>query len=171
MALTGNIKAIINLTLTKAFDVDDGHSAQDALQINRNLTITDGAGLAAANLLFHDKRTIAAAANDDIDLAGSLADAFGDTITSARVKLIYVRNRSSTVSLNVGGSPANPFISWLIATGDGVVIRPTGWLMLNAFDATGYTLTGGASDVLRITHNNEASASADYDIVIAAASS
>lgn len=168
MALTGTVKSTMNLTLTSAQDVNDGHNANDPLSITQSISVTDGVAANQANVLFHDKRTVATGANDDIDLAGVLTDAFGATITSARIKMLYIRNRDATNTFNIGGVATNPWITWLIATGDGIVLRPGGWVQLVAFDATGYVVTAGTADILRVTHNAEDANAADFDIVIAA---
>ena len=50
----------------------------------------DGVGANQADKIIHKQRTIAASANDDLDLAGLLTDAFGVTVTMVKVKGILI---------------------------------------------------------------------------------
>lgn len=163
MGLSGSITLGTSLAYTPS-TIPDLSSPTDRLALAVELAFTDGTGAGQANRLWHDKRTVNASTNDDIDLAGVLADVYGTTITLARVKALIIQHVSGTNALTIGGAPTNPWISWLLATGDGVILRPSGLLVLATNEATGYTVTGGSADVLRVA--NGAGNPVDYKITI-----
>lgn len=162
-------------TLTAELVAKIGWLYQDELDLGNvldvnSLEVTDelasGTAVDQADLIFHDRRTLTASANDDIDLAGSLVDAFGDTLTFAKIKGILIRNRSTTVGdiLNIGGGSAN-FINWIAAAGDIVKLGPGGVFLLWNPSTAGYAVTATTADILRITEAGGAN-SVDYDIVL-----
>jgi hypothetical protein len=128
--------------------------------------LTDGAGANQANRLFHDQRTLAASANEDLDLAGVLTDPFGATITFARIRgLVVAAAATNTNNVIVGGAAATQFSSWVGAATHTVIVRPGGFLALFAPDATAYAVGAGATDFLRIA-NSAAGTSVTYDIIL-----
>lgn len=132
------------------------------------LQFTNGTGADQADLLFTDTRTVGASTNDDIDLAGVLASAFGATITAAEMVGLLIVNKSTTQTLTVGAG-SNPWITWLIATGDGIKIPPRGVFALFSPDAAGLgAVTASTGDILRVA--NGSGSSADYDIAVLARS-
>ncbi len=56
------------------------------------LQLTDGTTAGKADIAFLDERTVATGANDDIDLAGALSDAFGATIAAAELVALFLVN-------------------------------------------------------------------------------
>lgn len=122
----------------------------------------NGAGDLQANVCFHERRTLTNAAYS-YDLAGGITDFRGATKTMVRVKLIQIIVLSTTagVLLAVGGG-ANPLITWLVATGDGIKLGPKGAFLLYRPDATGYVVTPGTGDTFTVTAAN----TVEYDIVI-----
>ncbi len=105
------------------------------------------------------ERTVASAANDDIDLAGVLTDALGVTITAVElVGLLILNKRASgvanTTNLTIGGS-TNGVPGFTTA---GHVVKPGGAFLLMNPDATGIaTVTDFTGDILRITNGSGAS--------------
>lgn len=167
MALTGSLTVAANLRYTPA-TLPELSSPSDQLARTLAITIADGSGAGQANQLWHDQRIVTASTNDDLDLAGSLTDVFGQTIALARVKALILQHKAGSNVLTVGGSPANPWISWLAASGDGVILRPNGGIIAAiAPDATGYVVTAGTGDILRVA--NGAGSSVTYDIYLVGA--
>lgn len=125
------------------------------------------AGTAAvnqANILFADTRTLAASANEDLDLAGVLTNAFGATITAAEIVAIYVKAAASnTNNVNVSPAAANGFNGPFLAAGDGVAVKPGEWQLF--VSQTGWAVTAGTGDLLNVA-NSSSGTSVDYDIVI-----
>lgn len=133
-------------------------------------TLTNGTAANQADLLYAASGTIGTSATLSLDLAGTLDDFFGDTITMARVKVIYITitTDTSASSVNVGGN-ANAFDTFLGDASDEIIIRNGGNLTLTAPDATAYAVTASTGDILDIT-NNDGSNTATYQIAIVGAS-
>lgn len=145
-------------------------TARFAPSVNTSISWTDGTGADMANTLWCDQaRSLPATTNDDLDLAGGLTDALGATVTNARIKLIYIKNNATTAGyfLEVGGAASNPISTIFAATNDILKIPPGGELWLKASDATGWAVTAGSADVLRIRNGNAATLT--YDIMIVGA--
>lgn len=159
----------VSSTLLKAADFGDGHNAQDPVNFTTKTRYTTGTGANKANQHWHDDRSLSSGANDDLDLAGGLTDIFGTTVTFTIVKAIYIKNKSTTDALRVGGGGANEWVGAttpFLATGDKLVIPPSGELLLQCPTAAGWPVTAGSADVLRLTHPGTTSAALTYDIFI-----
>lgn len=140
-------------------------TVKDTLDLNNAVELLTGTGANQSDLMFHDQRTIAANGDDDLDLAGSLSDGFGSTLTFVRVKGLYISAASgNSNNLGVGGG-SNPFIAHLLATGDGVTIMPGGFFMIVSPNATAYGVSAGSADILRVS-NQSGGTTVTYNIVI-----
>jgi hypothetical protein len=116
-----------------------------------------------ADRLWSDRRTLAAGASEDLDLAGALADPFGAALNFSRIRgLLIAADPSNTNSVVVGGASSNGFASW-VGDDDAVIVRPGGVLVLVAPDATDHAVTPGTPDLLRIA-NSRAGAEVTYDV-------
>lgn len=143
--------------------------------VEQTLSITNGTGASQADQLFVDERTVSSASNDDLDLAGVLASAFGSTLTMAKLVGLIIINApkstttANTTNLTIGGA-TNPFVGFLGGTTPTIgPIRPGGFVFLGCNDAGGIgTVTAGTADILRVA--NSAGASATYQIGIIARS-
>lgn len=165
--LTSKIIARVAATQRAALDLATGSFplAESAV-----LDLADGTGANQADRLFSDRRTIAASGTDSLDLAGVLVDAFGATITLARVKALFIAAAAeNTNNVLVGGAGSNTWATWADAADNEIVVRPGGLLLLAAPDAIAYAVTAGTGDVLQIA-NSGAGTSVTYDIVIIGAS-
>lgn len=133
-----------------------------------SLLLHNGTGAGQADLMFTDTRSLAASATEDLDLAGSLTDAVGTTLTFARIKAIYIEaSASNTNNVVVGGAATNQFIGWVSDATDKIVLRPGGRIMLTtgAADSVGYLVTAGTGDLLRVG-NSAAGTAVSYSIVL-----
>jgi hypothetical protein len=167
VALTTKIVTQVIASLTDPLDLS---TPVDALDYTSRLSWSSGTGVNAADMLWHDRRTLSASATENLDLAGGLTNAFGDAQTFARVRLLYVAASSAnTNNVLVGGDATSTFLTWVVAENDAVVVRPGGFMMLAAPDATAYAVTATTGDLLTIT-NSAGSTSVTYDIVIIGAS-
>ncbi|MGW6455027.1 hypothetical protein ACWF94_03730 [Streptomyces sp. NPDC055078] len=145
--------------------------SEDRLAFRRAVHLTDGTGAGKADKVFHDRRTLAASATEDLDLAGVLLDAFGAAITFVRIKGLFVSAAAAnTNSVVVGNASATAWASLLGATGT-VTLRPgaTVGVMAGAADAVGYAVTAGTGDLLKVA-NSAAGTAVTYDIVIVGSS-
>jgi hypothetical protein len=99
-----------------------------------------------------------------IDLRGSLTSVLdGSVVNFPIVTGIFLANLSVTTgeSLTIGGG-SNPFISWLIATGDGLKCGPSGMFVLTS-PIDGYATTAATADILTVT---AAAGSPQWDVMI-----
>jgi hypothetical protein len=134
-----------------------------------SLVLASGTGVGEADRVYADSRTVASAANDDIDLRGVLLDAFGAVLNIAEVVVIGIVNANAdgvanTTALTVGGG-SNPFAGIFGTAGDQVVIPPGGMFLIACDGANGLgAAAAGTADILRVA--NGAGAPATYQIVI-----
>ncbi|WP_433225605.1 hypothetical protein [Actinomadura formosensis] len=165
--LTTRVMFELSAELTAELDLASGSVP---LRYPRQYIWGSGTGANSADKVFHDKRTLAASATEDLDLAGSLLDGFGQAITFARVRgLIVYAAPGNTNAVQVGGAAATQFTGWVADATDKVNVRPGGLLALLAPDATAYPVGAGASDLLRFG-NGGGGTPVTYDVVIIGAS-
>ena len=169
MALTSEI--LVRLKATQSGANDFGNDSFSP-KMQALLQTTDGTTANKADILFVDQRSVASATNDDLDLAGVLADAYGATITAAEVVALFVINApisgsANTTDLTIGAG-SNPFVGFLGGTAPTIgPIKPGGFVMIGAGDAAGIgAVTAATADILRIA--NSSGAAAVYQIGILA---
>jgi hypothetical protein len=174
MPLTSQLQAYVSATQTAAAGAPDLGALSQAthtLTVSKVLDLASGTGAGAADVLYSDTNTLAASANTDIDLAGALANAIGGTSVFVRVKGLYVAaSAANTNNVVVGNATTNAWATLLGATHT-LTLRPGAWVLLGtgSADATGYAVTAGTGDLLRIA-NSGAGTSVSYDIAIIGAS-
>ncbi len=124
--LTGNTNALINLKYTDGLDLS---SVLDQLDINIGITWSYGTGANQANLLFHDSRSTDDTGETlDLFASGSLVDAFGNALTMAAIKLLYIKNTHATLELEVFGGVSLDLLI-IDSTADAIII-PAGGVFL-----------------------------------------
>lgn len=130
-----------------------------------------GTGSGQADLVWADTNTLAASANTDLDLAaGALTGALGGTITFARVKaILLIADAGNTNNVVLGGAASNQFVGPFGAATQTIAVPPGGVAMLTAPGATGWAVTAGTGDLLRIA-NSGAGSTVTYKVVIVGAS-
>lgn len=166
MTLTTKLAVALSAEHSSALDLA---TASVPLSISDIVKLTSGAGANQADRVFHDRRTLAASATENLDLAGVLVDALGAAFTLARLKLIYVKAlAANTNNVNVIREATNG-VPLFLAAGDGIPVRPGGAFLWVAPDATGVPVTGGTGDLLTFT-NSAAGSTVTYDVVFIGAS-
>ena len=132
---------------------------------------SNGTGAQSANQYWHDRRSIADAANDDLDFSGGVTNRFGETVTLTKIKAIAIANRDTITDLVVGGAAA-PITSIFNGNDHRIQIpaaqsadNPSLWAMV-CTGADGWAVTAGTADTLRITHGGVGSQAASYDIYV-----
>lgn len=167
MSLTTTFTFNLRSLLVAALDLS---SPICDLNIPRLIQLADGAGVNAANLLYQDSVTLAAGDETLIDLT-ALTDAFGNAINFARVKLIYLRNKSATAgdNLQLGGTVSNGLSTLFVGMNAGQLIGPDGTAVLVNPSAAGWAVTAATADILRI--GNPGANAIAYDIVLIGAAS
>lgn len=136
-----------------------------APSISKISQMTGGTLANQADVVWTDTRTVASAANDDLDLAGVLLTPFGATVTLAKVVAIMIKaSPANTTTLTLGGG-TNSWAGMWLAVGDGANILPDGLFLNMAPGLAGLgSVVAGTGDILRIA--NGSGAAATYDIAI-----
>lgn len=157
--VTGNISASIAAVWTKDLDVGQVKATP---AISKTITFANGTGANKVEQVALKSGQIAASGSADIDLAGTLTDPGGDTITFTKVKGFLIKNTSASGD---GIEVTGTFDSWLKASGDGMKIMPGGFLFVANPTANGYAVTAGTGDTLTLT-NLDSSNPQDYEIEV-----
>jgi hypothetical protein len=169
MALTTcNLKVTLGATLTSPLDLS---TPDDALNQNKSVVLSNGTGAESGDQTWHDRRTLTTGASETLDLYGTLTNAFGATVQFNMIRILWIINNSTASTLQIGGAAANAFSPMFANSSDILVLRPSGatypaMVALTAPDATGYDVTSGTADQLKIAHGGENSASLTYDIIL-----
>lgn len=158
------IKASIGAHIAKSTDFQDvaqpfSHSVSKAL--------ASGTGSAQVDVLWADERTLAADAIDTLDLAGVLADVFGDTVTMADVKAILIENTSSTAStISVYAAAADGWagaaLPFAAASQKQNILKGCFWMIGNPL--AGWAVGAAATDQISI--EEESTLEATYKITV-----
>ena len=161
MAIDGTVSATLQINDRRTVGLNTG--ANLPCRVTKSIAYADGAGANSANILYQANRALTAGA-DSVDLSGVLTDSYGSTVTSVRIKGLYVENTGVT-DLTFGAG-SNPFINLLNSTGT-VTLKPGAFALFSTPDATGYAVTASTGDLLNFTGTGTST----YSIVVLGASS
>jgi len=162
-ALTGSTNISVQFTQDAALDLG---SSRFPLALQYSQSWTTGVGANQVNRLFSDSRTITASSTEDLDLAGGLTDAFGQTLTFARVKAIVIKAAAAnTNNVTVKPDGTAGFLGPFNAAADKIAIPPGGVVFMTAPSAAGWVVTATTADLLEIG-NSGAGTSVVYEITI-----
>ena len=158
LSVTGNVSLNANLKS----DEDLGQ-AQFPSSMGVSLALSDGVAANQSNLLFSDQRTTA---TEELDLVGSLLDAYGQAVDFARIKGLMIKAASAnTVDIHVGGAAGSPWVGPLVDVTDEVAIPPGGAVLFWSPDADGWPVTATTADLLKIAAS-DGTTPITYDIMI-----
>ena len=162
MTITLTALASITGTQTKTFE---GQSPSMSIDFSESHALTDGVTTSKADLIWVDKDRVLNATTEEIDLSGTLTDAFGDAVVFAKVNGIYIHNKQVTAgeTLKVGGAAANAFLLFDNAT-DIYTIGPDGVFFLSEPSLAGKAVSAATGDLLKLDAG--ATANLTFDIVI-----
>ena len=162
MTLATTIAIKVIATQVSSADLAD---ATFPLNYSDSTSMATGTGASQSDLLFTDQRTIAASSTEDLDLSGSLSDAFGNTLAFVKVKAITVKAASAnTNNVTVSPASANGFLGPFADASDLLAIPPGGFITLTA-PVSGWTVTASTGDLLTIA-NSGAGTEVVYDVII-----
>jgi hypothetical protein len=170
-AVTSLIEVSLQATHSEAYDLGTSTLKSTLAKVLKQLTWSSGTGANAADRMFSDTRTLGPSAGEDLDLAGSLVDAFGATMTFARIKLLWIyadsaNNAANPVQLT---RPAANGVPLFLAAGDGISLNPGAGFLWFDPTATGVAVTATTADLLHVT-NGAGTNSVNYDVLIIGAS-
>lgn len=166
MALTSELYLKLTGTLTGTADLV---TPSAALLLANFTTLTSGTGDHAADMMWSDTRTLAASGAEDLDLAGSITGHLGNTLTFARIKLLYIGAASGNTNDVQVTRPASNGVPMFLAAGDGLAVKPDGKFIWCAPNAAGVAVTAATGDLITIT-NSAGTTGVTYDVVIIGAS-
>jgi hypothetical protein len=162
MSLSASLKLSIDAIVSGTTDL-----ATKKGDLHKLLTqaYSDGAGANQANLLFADTRTLAASANEDLDVAGSLTGILAEANVFARIKAIIVKAAAAnTNNVNVT-RPASNGVPLFLAAGDGIALAPGEVFVWFSGTAAGKAVTASTGDLINLA-NSGGTTGVDYDIYI-----
>lgn len=166
--LSCTVSAGINFTFTNG--LTGSISPTVSAGFTHSQTLTNGTGAAnTADLIYAVQTTIAGGANTSLDLAGSLANFFGTTITMARLKFWLIKHTNDTTASSITvGNHAAP-VAFFNTANNTVSIRNNGFWAGGCADATGIAITGGSTDGIFFL-NADGSNTATVQVILVGAS-
>jgi hypothetical protein len=161
------LKAALLLQLDAVYrNVLDLGVPTDTFQKRTLIELSNGTGSAAADLFFHDQRTLTASGTEDLDLAGGLTNPLtGAAMTFAEVRFLLVTAASTNTNNVVVSRPASNGVPIFSAAGDAQPISPGGILLLGGPADGKITVTAGTGDLITVT-NSTSGSSVTYDVMI-----
>lgn len=151
--------ASVSATNTKAFGTA---TATRQVSESASLSLTEGTAANQADKLYDQELTIAASATTTLDLSGVLTDAYGDALTFAKVKAIYVKADSGNTNDVVVHTPTDG-VPLFLATADreveqvadpGITLKPGAFMLLGAPGLAGLAaVTNSTADKLKLTNS------------------
>ena len=169
MALNNlKVKATIQGQYTGANDI--AAPIQDVVK-QIALAFTSGVAANQADVLFMDERTLAASATENLDLNGTLLDAFGATFSPAKIKAVLIwAAAANTNDVVVGGAATNGWLGPFGAAAHTVAVKPGGFILMAAPQLAGLgAVTASTGDLLKIA-NSAAGTGVTYGVIIIGAS-
>jgi hypothetical protein len=163
---TTSVSVSVSSSHVKSLDLGD---ATFPISLTQAITLANGTGSGQADLIFTDTRTLTASATENLDLAGSLTDAYGVTMAFARIKAVIIAAATGNTNDVQVTRPASNGVPVFIAAGDGLSVRPGGLFAWACSDATGVVVTAATGDLLTIT-NSAGTTGVTYSVIIIGAS-
>lgn len=161
MPISARVNASIAVTQTSTPDTGQ---AKAELAVSHARNLTDGTANAQADRQFQDERTLATAANEDLDFAGgTLVDPFGAIFTAAEITAMQITaDPTNTTNITFKPAAANGFLGPFGAATHTHTLKPgASW---QASDPAGWPVTAGTGDLFNVA--NSAGASAKYKIAV-----
>lgn len=162
MSVTAKIKIEVS---GEQVDAQDLGTARLPFALSVALALANGTSSGQADRAFLKTYSIAGSATQSVDLAGTLVDYRGVTVTFAEVIAVVVRSRAANVNkVNVLAPASNGLAGLFLALGDGVQLPP-GFTFAWAGDLDGAAVVAGTADLLSIV-NAAAGAAVVVDVAV-----
>ena len=160
------LKTIITAQIDGTFkNLLDLSTPVDTLSKRAKIELSSGTAANAADLLFHDQRTLAASGTEDLDLAGTLAGPFGAAQVFVEVRAIMITAAAGNTNNVRVTRPAANGLPLFLAASDGIDIPPGGVFLWSCPADGKLTVTAGTGDLVTVT-NSGAGTPVTYDVVI-----
>ena len=161
MPLTANINLYATGKQTAALDLG---TSSTPFSIAVEHALTDGTTSGKADRIFADTRTLTASSTENLDLAGTLTDFYGATLTFVTIKAVIIKAAPGNTNDVQVTRPASNGVPFLMAAGNGIALKPGAvfaWFMSGA----GVTVTAATGDLITIT-NSAGGTGVTYDVLI-----
>jgi hypothetical protein len=160
------LKTVVNFEIAATLkNLLDLSTPVDAATLTAKVQLANGTGANSADLLFHDQRTLAASATEDLDLAGVLASPFGATLTFVELRAILVKAASgNTNNVNVI-RPASNGVPLFLAASDGIPVPPGGAFGWTCPADGKVAVAAGTGDLITFT-NSSSGTPVTYDVFL-----
>lgn len=160
--LSGSITLQIQMVYQNALDFS---SPTDSVNKSYTLSLTDGTGLNQAQKMFSDARSTDNTGESlDLSTSGGLTTAFGADFSLTKIKAIIIVASTANPTTVVVSRPATAGAGFFDTDGDSTTLRPGGWFVWTAPDATAVTITNSTDDAIKIAAGTAATVA--YDIFI-----
>lgn len=146
MSVSGSIN--IRATFLEALAQDLG-SKNFQLDKSKLFQLLDGSGLGQVSKIFADSVSQAQSVNNDFDLAGALAGAFGTVVFTTIKGIIVIAGDANPASLVVG-NVTNGIVAPFGAATHSQAVGVGGVYMNINPTAAGFPIVAGTADLLRI---------------------
>lgn len=155
----------------------DQSTTKDEDQTKYEKSLTFGTGENQADQMWHDRREITpSTSTDDLDLVGGLTNAFGETVNFVKIKRLIIVNLGEDDGLGgfietdgehllLGNGGANSFNDLFDGVDASEIKVGSGDVFVISKKLTGFTVTAGSADILRINHGG-GSKDITFDITI-----
>jgi len=161
MSLRTIIAASIDTRKVVAVDLGSTNLLQ---AVSAAITLTDGTTTGKADKAWSDTRTIALSSSEDLDLAGTLTDPYGATVTFVTIKAILIKAAAgNTNNVVVGAKGAGGFVGPFLANTCSVAIEPGQIFMITS--KVGWPVGASSTDLLKIA-NSGAGTGVTYDVIL-----
>ncbi|GIE46204.1 hypothetical protein [Actinoplanes lobatus] len=161
-----NLKTIVTVMIDAIYkNVLDLGTPTDSFLKKLKIELSDGTGANSADRMFHDQRTIAASASEDLDLAGVLAGPFGNTLTFVELRAVMITASGANTNNVRVTRPASNGVPLFLAASDGIDIPPGGCFLWTCPADGKVSVTAGTGDLLTVA-NSSSGTSVTYDVVI-----
>ncbi len=142
-------------------------------ELSSNNNLTFGQGALKNDIFYGERITLAGAASQTLVLGDdSLIDEFGDGIAFAKVKGIFLHNRSddqetpTDAAVSVGGATVNPWQGFLGDAISDLIVLPAGYgIMIAGDDVNGVAVAAASNEQLKFL-NDDGSDQAEIDVII-----
>lgn len=161
MALSFEMNVGIKGLLSSSLDLS---TVKDWLERTYSIQFDNGTGAGQANNIWHDKRTLTTGTNENLDLAGGVTNALGQTTTFTKIRLILFYGLEANTGLLSVSRPASNGLAFLKAAGDAFELHPDGLFILTNSTTAGITVTAGTGDLINV--DNASGATQNYHVVI-----
>jgi len=139
----------------------------DASKLEYAWSAADGTAAGQADKIWHDQRSLASAASEDLTLTALAVSLFDGalSIALAKVRAVWIVNTAATAGedLLIGGAGGHEWSGPFGAAGQKIRCPADSCLLLTN-KLAGWTVTAGATNLLRIA--NAGSGTISYKIVI-----